>query len=99
VKILEARENEGNFNLNLVKAHVLEALGNNLRLKANINLEKQPHYREKAEQCLHESLALNTSFPNNDFKLASNHQNLGHIYFDQKEFSKAKKSYEKYQIA
>lgn len=54
IKILEARENEGHPQLNIVKAHVLETLGNNLRLKAktNGNPEKQNQYRNKAEQCL-----------------------------------------------
>jgi hypothetical protein len=37
VRILETRENETNPNVYVVKAHVLETLGNNLRLKATAN--------------------------------------------------------------
>lgn len=94
VKILEMRENEANPNIGVVKASVLETLGNNLRLKATVPSDKQAHYREKAEQCLQEALALNSNLANNDLKLASNHENLGHVYFDQKELSKACRNYE-----
>jgi hypothetical protein len=52
VKILELTENQANPNIGIVKAHVLETLGNNLRLRALVTLDKQAHYREKAEQCL-----------------------------------------------
>ena len=54
LKIVESKPHE--IDILKLKALILEALGNNYRLKAIEKREKSDNYRDKAEECLIDAL-------------------------------------------
>lgn len=74
----------------------MEALGNNYRLKAIERREKSDNYRDKAEECLIDALEISEKLQGNgDVQIASILENLGNVYFDKRDFHKAKKTYDR----
>ena len=65
-------------------------------MKAMEKREKSQVYRRKAEECLLDSLEITERIQGSIHpQVGSILMNLGNVYFDKKEFDKAKKSYEK----
>jgi uncharacterized protein HemY len=79
-----------------IRAKLLEGLGSNYRMKALERKEKSESYRKRAEECLLDGLELAERVEGNiSPQVGSLLMALGNVYFDKREFEKARKSYEK----
>lgn len=97
LKIIETRQQDDET-LKL-KAMVLEALGNNYRMKAIERKHKAAEYREKAEHCILDALEICERLKGNgDIQIAGILMSLGNVYFDKRDFHNAKKTYDRYVV-
>lgn len=95
LKIMDKQRDE-TAEQNKIKVRLLEALGANFRMKALERREKAEIYRKKGEECLLDALQLAESAEGNISPLVGTIMvALGNIYFDRRDFEKAKKTYEK----